>query len=852
MTKVFNPRLCGSTLFMLLTEAQLKGANGRNSRINGIPDPTTEPGMLGSFMRILWPSVSEKNYSTSSLSTTSTAYKKGKYNNGGWLNLEDPNFFNEGLQNYNLDPRACLIRTKNFFKDCISDNSEIINKLGRRLLELIYLDETISDDVELAIKPNFSTIKKKDISTKMPFMIEPLLLGLIHYIVKNEIKHTEGALTYEEWYGEPNSSNVRPFISKIGNTYFNQSTFNLLQDDDDTLLNDEPRKITKNNFIEVYDFSEYLENLKIDKSSIKTFLYKEGEHSFDEFYVCSDIYIQNSNRIIKSPTAQKLRLDCSQYIVISGTGGLGKSMLMNHLVLRAIDSYQDEKLIPVFISLNEIKEGVAYIYDYIFECIQTYSKYLTKDQFSTLMKNGSFLFLLDGLDEIQNEKRIEFEAQINNLTRRYSGNVYIISSRERDDSKFHSLDKFSVINILPFDKDKAIEMVDKLDYGDDKLKAEFKKQLDHSLFYDHKEFASNPLLLTIMLLTYEDVGEIQKDSHKFFEDAYRALSRSHDSHKSGYHREYQTNSTGDIMEEYLVEFSFLSIMDGIKNFTLSEFQNYFEQTRINIGRTRDSFTCQDFMDDLMYSLCLLQNNKGSFSFVHQSFQEYFCAKYLAKIDPEHIDSLIDYFNDTEKFVFEKSKIFKMIFEMEPNKIRKYIFIPFLRSILEDGDSEVDKYLSFLTKAFGSITYGLNQNQIREKNTSILFLYKFITEQATNIMTPRIVEFIGDEYLFEDYVDEVYGWKEIPDTQNLYELVPLSFADKYDSSKEKVVAGYLIHIPVKAIVSEKMKYSKLINVLMDISCDLKEEYNEVKRYYEDLVRSISRSGNQLKNILKKNK
>src|SRR5690606_15258574 len=116
-----------------------------------------------------------------------------------------------------------------------------------------------------------------------------------------------------------------------------------------------------------------------------------------------------------------------------------------------------------------------------------------------------------------------------------------------------------------------------------------------------------------------------------------------------------------------------------------------------------------------------------------------------------------YFNDTEKFVFEKSKIFKMIFEMEPNKIRKYIFIPFLRSILEDGDSEVDKYLSFLTKAFGSITYGLNQNQIREKNTSILFLYKFITEQATNIMTPRIVEFIGDEYLFEDYVDEVYGW-----------------------------------------------------------------------------------------------
>ena len=848
----YNLKLCGSTLFMLLTEASLKGPRGKSARMDGNSDPTTEPGMLGSFMRILWPSVSEIGFVTSTLSTATTAYKRGQSTNSNWLKLNDSNHFSEGLQLYNENPTACLIRTKQFFDECISQNPHDLNRLGRRLLELIYLDDTISNEEELVIKPNFASIKKKDISFEMPFMIEPLLLGLLLYIVKNEIKHTVGADTYNNWYGKVDASNVRHFESKLGTTYFNKSSFSLLQEGDDTLkINEAPVPKLKNSFIDSYDFSEYLKELKIEKSSIKTFLYKEGEHSFDDLYVCSDVSIKN-DKIVKDPTAQKLRRECSHCIVLSGTGGLGKSMLMNHFLLRAIDSYQEEKLIPVFISLNEIKEGVAYIYDYIFECIHKYAKYLSTDQYYTLMRNGSFLFLLDGLDEIQNEKRSEFENQINDLTRRFSGNVFIISSREREDSSFHTLDKFYVINLRPFDKDKAIEMVDKLEYGDEKLKDEFKKQLDKNLFYDHKEFASNPLLLTIMLLTYEDVGEIQKEAHKFYEDAYRTLSRNHDSHKSGYHREYQTKASGDILEEYLVEFCFLSIMDGIKNFTLSEFQSFFDQARVNIERMDDTFTYQEFMNDLLYIICLLQNNKGSYSFVHQSFQEYFCAKKLAKIDTEGISHLIDYFNDREKIPFEKSEIFKMIFEMEPNKVKKHIFIPFLKTLLEDGDTEEDRYLSFLNQTFAFISYSLDQNEITENNNVMKFLYNFITEQASNIVTSRIVELSGKEYLFEEFVDQDFGFQKNPDSEDQYELVPWFMADKYNDQNEKEVAGYIIQLPVHKLIEEKNRYRALIDALMDNSCDLKEEYNEVKRYYDELVNSVNRAGTLLKGILTKQK
>ena len=853
MSEIVKPRLCGSTLFMLLTEASARGPRGRSARMDGNADPTTEPGMLGSFMRILWPSVNEKNWSPSALSSSTTAYKKGETSRGAWLNLAGLDYFSDGLKHYNEGPNGCLVRTKEFFNNCISDNPDEINRLGRRLLELIYLDETISGDEELSIKPNFSIIKKKDITFKMPFMMEPLLLGLLHYIVRKELKHTEGAETYKQWYGKPDTTNVCRFESKLGTTYFNESTFNLLQDDDKTLkIDEENLPVAKNSFFGLYDFSEYLTNLKYDKTSIKTFLFKEGMYNFEDIYVCSDILIKRKNKVIKDPNAQKIRLESSQYTVISGTGGLGKSMLMNHLLLRAIDSYKEDKLVPVFIILNEIKEGIAYIYDYIFECIKNYAKYLSKEQFYILMKNGTFLFLFDGLDEIENEKRQDFESQLNDLTRNYSGNVYIISSREREDSTFHTLDKFSVIQLLPFNKEKALELVDKLDFEDDKLKNEFKKQLDERLFYEHKDFASNPLLLTIMLLTFEEVGEIQSDTHKFYEDAYRALSRSHDSHKTGYHREYRTKSSGDVLEEYLIEFCALSLLNGTKNFTLTEFQNYFSNVKDIIKRTQDVFTCQEFLDDLLYSLCLLQNNNGRYTFIHQSFQEYFCAKRLAKTDTEDMKYLIDYFNEMKNIDFEKNRIFKMIYEMEPIKIKKHIFIPYLKSILEEEKTDEDRYLAFLNQTFRQVSYTLDIDIIHERNIAVSFLYSFITETANRFASSRFVSLIGNQFLFEEFVSEVFGWKKIDQSENDKDLVPWTNSDVYDSFGKRIVAGYIIEIPISHLIDDKEKYRVLIDALSDNSCDLREEYNEVRLYYNDLMETVNKTGMILKGILNKNK
>ena len=55
-------------------------------------------------------------------------------------------------------------------------------------------------------------------------------------------------------------------------------------------------------------------------------------------------------------------------------------------------------------------------------------------------------------------------------------------------------------------------MIDNLDFRPDEpvIKEKFRAELQNTLFVTHREFTQNPLLLTIMLMTYEQLKSRQK------------------------------------------------------------------------------------------------------------------------------------------------------------------------------------------------------------------------------------------------------------------------------------------------------------------------------------------------------
>ena len=87
--------------------------------------------------------------------------------------------------------------------------------------------------------------------------------------------------------------------------------------------------------------------------------------------------------------------------------------------------------------------------------------------------------------------------------------------------------QFEELYSNPLSKEQALSLIKKIEY-DQNIKEKFYKELDEYLYDKYETFASNPLLLTIMLLTFESRVSIPDKLNDFFEQAFTTLFHTHD------------------------------------------------------------------------------------------------------------------------------------------------------------------------------------------------------------------------------------------------------------------------------------------------------------------------------------
>jgi len=103
-----------------------------------------------------------------------------------------------------------------------------------------------------------------------------------------------------------------------------------------------------------------------------------------------------------------------------------------------------------------------------------------------------------------------------------------------------------------------------------------------TLFRTHTSFAQNPLLLTIMLLTFDRFAEIPCKMHIFCREAFLALSVTHDASKGAFKRALKTGLNIDEVEVYSAEICFRSYRGQKYEFTEEEYPViYYEHGEVN-------------------------------------------------------------------------------------------------------------------------------------------------------------------------------------------------------------------------------------------------------------------------------
>lgn len=329
-------------------------------------------------------------------------------------------------------------------------------------------------------------------------------------------------------------------------------------------------------------------------------------------------------------------------IVITGLAGSGKSMFLKYLTVRHFE--QPKGFIPLFIELRKLNSlSEKNLLSFIRSSCSSASNSVTEKQFELALRAGAFIIILDGFDEIAHENREQIQDQIISLRRLYPKLTVVISSRP--DDRFLGWAAFKTYRVQELTKSQCISLIDSFDY-DVGVKKRFKSEVNKSLYESHKSFLSFPLLVSIMLLTYEEFAEIPNKKHVFYRQAFDTLLQKHDASKEQYQRKTKTGLQLEEFRAYFAAFCAFSYLEekyAFSDDSLIETAKLSAKYVKNSGELATSVSEKDFVDDLFEAVCMLQKDGLETAFVHRSFQEYFSAVFVTKLPPEKMRKLLENF-----------------------------------------------------------------------------------------------------------------------------------------------------------------------------------------------------------------
>ena len=387
-------------------------------------------------------------------------------------------------------------------------------------------------------------------------------------------------------------------------------------------------------------------------------------------------------------------------IIIAGTAGSGKTMLMRYIFLSLCKKGSER--IPLFIELRNLNSfATKNLMAFIYYSIVGPGAIITEDQFKSGLKSGAFSIILDGFDEVDFDQRKTIEKQILQLCEAYPELVLIISSRPDPDSRFESWSHFHVAYVCPMEERQVIELITKVEF-DQNIKRQFLKSLRDGLYASHKSFLSSPLLCIMMLVTFEQTGHIPTKRHIFYERAFEALFFLHDTAKEGvYKRKTYAKLPIDDFRNCLSAFCVVTYAKEIFSFSLDVLR---EQIKNALAIEKKDIKFEEFVADLIESTCLLQKEGNDYVFTHRSFQEYFASCFIARSPSIKLGDLLDQFAKRRE-----DDVIEMAFAMNHQLLEREWIVPKIEGFVQLGSKlDIDtRPLQYIDTMFGNFSLEIN-------------------------------------------------------------------------------------------------------------------------------------------------
>jgi predicted NACHT family NTPase len=341
-------------------------------------------------------------------------------------------------------------------------------------------------------------------------------------------------------------------------------------------------------------------------------------------------------------------------LMILGKPGAGKTTFLKWLALQCNGGKFNQNRVPLFVTLKEFAETegkpdlLGFITKQLTECRIEIENGLVVGE--KILQAGRSIVLLDGLDEVKAQDHDRVLNTIRQTAEKFDASQFVITCRIA--AKEYIFEQFTEVEVADFDNEQIADFAHKWFHPKDIIKAkEFPKEL--KAYPGLKELATNPLLLTLLCLVFEEGGRFPANRAELYKEGLDVLLKKWDAKRNikreEVYKQLSLQRKEDLLSQvaynafecsdYFFKQGFVEeqIRDYIRN--LPNASNDLETLQLDSEAVLNSIAAQHGL--------LVERARGIYSFSHLTFQEYFTARWFKEKADGDFGALISHVTDKQ-------------------------------------------------------------------------------------------------------------------------------------------------------------------------------------------------------------